>query len=461
MAKFKPKPHQEIAIAHAIKNPYAGLFLQMGLGKTVCTLTAIDFILNDLLESHKILVIAPKLVAEDTWPTEIKKWPHLSHLTYSIVLGPEKRRIEALNATADIYIINRENVPWLVSQYGRKWPFTFVVIDELSSFKSQSAQRFKALRKVRPLMQRVIGLTGTPAPNGLLDLWPQVYLLDRGERLGKAFTHYRDDFFMAGRKGKNAVGAVTVFDYILKPDADLVIYERIGDICMSMKTVDWLDMPPHVAIETRVKLDKKAAALYKEMEKEYIITVDDTDVEAVSAAVLSNKLLQMANGAVYDDNRGVVHIHDAKLDALEELIEESVGNPVLVAYMYEHDKTRLLERFKTAVVYEGTHHREAWERGEIPILLLHPQSGGHGLNLQYGGHIVIWFGLTWSLEYYQQLIARLDRQGQQSRVSVYHIITEGTVDEEVLKALQRKDATQDGVMEAIKAKILEIKKDLK
>lgn len=403
-------------------------------------------------------MIAPLRVAQSTWSGEIEKWDHLRGLRLSKVLGNEKQRIEALNQPADLYIINRENTEWLVNYYGRKWPFDMVVIDELSSFKNPKSKRFRALRKVRPLIKRIVGLTGTPAPNGLIDLWSQVYLLDQGERLGKTLTGYRDRYFDPGRRNQNIV-----FEWIPKPFVEEAIYEKISDVCVSMKAEDWLQLPGRIDNVIEVELPEKAKSQYKQLEKDLTLPLVDSDVTAANAAVLTNKLLQMANGAIYDEFSDAKEIHSAKLDALEEAVEAANGKPVLVVYTYQHDLDRIkrqLKKYNPRTLNSDQDVRD-WNEGKIQVLLLHPASGGHGLNLQAGGNIVIWFGLTWSLEWYQQTNARLHRQGQTERVIIHHIVAKGTMDEEVLKALTGKAATQNGLMEAVKAKIEQYKGVLK
>lgn len=417
----------------------------MGLGKTVVTLTAIWLMALDSFDIGKILVIAPKRVAEDTWPKELKKWEHLTGLTYSLVLGSKKQREEALQKKAAIYIINRENVAWLVENY--KWDFDTLVIDELSSFKSNKAQRFKALKKVRPKVQRVIGLTGTPAPNSLLDLWPQLYLLDMGERLGRFIGGYRDRFFKPDKRNKEII-----YSYKPRDGAEESIYQLINDICISMKAVDFLDMPDRISNRIEVSMDKKEKELYEEFKREMIITLKGDEIDAINAAGLSNKLLQMANGAVYGENKKVVSIHDKKLDALEDLIEAANGKPLLVAYWYKHDLERISKRFDVRII-QTTEDIDDWNAGEIPVALIHPASAGHGLNLQDGGSTIIWFGLTWSLELYQQLNARLWRQGQKNTVVIQHIVTSGTHDEDVMRALESKDMRQSALIAAVKARI--------
>jgi SNF2 family DNA or RNA helicase len=420
----------------------------MGMGKTVSTLTAVADLLHDSFEVKKVLVIAPLRVAEDTWSRETEKWTHTQYLKVSKVLGKESKRIEALKQQADLYVINRENVEWLVDYYKKDWPFDMVVIDELSSFKSPKARRFRALRKVRPFIKRIVGLTGTPAPNSLLDLWPQLYLLDQGERLGKTISGYRDRYFQPDQRERNIV-----YSWRLKPEAENAIHQKIADICISMQAKDWLDLPERINNVVRIPLNPKAREKYKQLEKDLLLPFAEGDVVADTAAVLSNKLLQMANGAVYDENKGVQEIHDAKLSALEDIIEAANGKPVLVFYTYQHDLARIQAHFKKATKLETSDDIEKWNKGEIEMMLAHPASAGHGLNLQAGGHIVVWFGLTWSLELYQQANARLDRQGQQHRVIIHHLVTEGTMDEKVMSALEHKAVGQDALLEAVKAKI--------
>ena len=452
--KFIPHDYQKIAIEKIINLPAVGLFLEMGLGKTVSALTAIQELLYDRFEVSKVLVIAPLRVAQSTWSGEIEKWDHLQDLRLAKVLGSEKQRIEALHQPADIWIINRENTEWLVDYYGRKWPFDMVVIDELSSFKNPRSKRFRALRKVRPLIKRIVGLTGTPAPNGLIDLWSQIYLLDQGERLGKTLTGYRNRYFDPGRRNQNIV-----FEWIPKPFAEERIYEKISDICVSMKAEDWLQLPERIDNVIEVELPEKVKSQYKQLERDLILPLLDSDVTAANAAVLTNKLLQMANGAIYDEFGEAKEIHDAKLEALEEVVEAANGKPVMVVYAYKHDLDRIRKQLKkyNPRTLDSDQDVQDWNAGKIQVLLLHPASGGHGLNLQAGGNIIVWFGLTWGLEYYQQVNARLYRQGQTERVIVHHIIAKGTMDEEVLKALTGKAATQNDLMEAVKARIEQYK----
>ncbi len=417
-------------------------------GKTVIALTAIDELMYNCFEISKALIIAPLRVAEVTWSTEAAKWDHLKHLCISKVLGNPKQRLAALETPADIYITNRENVVWLVEHYGKRWPYDLVVIDELSSFKSRQAKRFRALRKVRPLIKRIVGLTGTPTPNGLIDLWPQVYLLDRGQRLGNTLTGYRERYFVPDKRSRDVV-----FSYKPKPEAEAAIYEKLSDLCVSMKASDWLEMPERIDRVVDVHLSPEARKQYDQMEADLLLPfADGTDVVADTAAVLTNKLLQMANGAVYDENQQVQEIHTAKLDALEDLVEASNGKPVLVFYTYRHDVSRILARLPTAKTLDI----EAWNRQEIPIMLAHPASAGHGLNLQEGGNTIVWFGLTWSLELYQQANARLHRQGQTERVLVHHLVVKNTVDEHVMQALTTKDVSQEALLAALKARIKDV-----
>lgn len=466
---FKPHVYQQHAIQNIINNRASGLFLEMGLGKTIITLTAINELKYNYFNINKVLVIAPKKVAESTWDDEIRKWDHLKHLSYSHILGTETERLRALDSDVDIYIINRDNVTWLVEQYGKytnkkkkygfkfvkPWPFDTVIIDELSSFKSPSAKRFKMLRKTYTQTKRIVGLTGTPAPNGLLDLWPQVFLLDEGKRLGLKATAYRDRYFSAEDIVYTPRGPVGT-NYKPVPGGEEAIYSAIGDICMSMKAEDWLEMPDRIDRIFSVSLDIKYMNLYKELEKENILMLDPNIVDAGSAAAVSGKLHQMAQGAVYvDSEHNWVEIHNNKLDALDELIEAAQGRPVMVAYWYKHDLERLRSRYPKARTLNNPKDIQDWNRGEIPILLVHPASAGHGLNLQAGGSIIIWFDLTWSLELYQQLNARLYRQGQKQPVIIHHIVVKGTVDEKIMIALQSKANVQNALMDAVKALVLE------
>lgn len=443
--KYKPHDYQSYAAEFIINHPVCALMLDMGLGKTVITLSALFLLLYDYFLSGRVLVIAPKRVAEDTWGRELEKWDHLAGLTISKVLGTAKEREAALLADADIYVINRENVAWLCENH--EWNFDTVVIDELSSFKSNKAQRFKALKKVRPKIARNIGLTGTPAPNGLLDLWPQMYLLDMGKRLGRFIGGYREQFFLPDKRNRDVI-----YSYKPKAGAEQKIYRLISDICISMKACDYLEMPPLVSNRVEVAMSEKEERLYAAMESEMVLNVGEDELDAGNAAALTGKLLQMANGAVYGEDRKVLEIHQRKLDALEDLIEAANGRPLLVAYWFKHDRNRIKKRFDVRDI-DTTEDIADWNAGKIPVALIHPASAGHGLNLQDGGSTIVWFGLTWSLELYQQLNARLWRQGQKNTVVIEHLITRGTVDEDVMGVLEKKDATQSALIEAVKAGI--------
>ncbi|MEF3312337.1 DEAD/DEAH box helicase [Paenibacillus sp. GYB004] len=455
--KFVPHQYQEYATARILDTPYIALLLEMGLGKTVSTLTAIDKLLNDYFDAERVLVIAPLRVADDTWAREVGKWDHLRHLRIAKVLGSAEQRRRALRAEADIWVINRENVEWLVSEYGSKWPFDTVVIDESSSFKNPQAKRFKALRRVRPMIKRVIELTGTPAPNSLMDLWPQIYLLDQGERLGKTITGFRDRYFTPGARSGHVV-----YDWKQKQEAEQRIYESIADVVVSMKAADWLDLPERIDRTVPVKLSAQAQELYKKLERDLLLPYADADVVANTAAVLSNKLLQMASGAVYDEDRGVKLIHDAKLDALEDIIEAAQGKPVMVFYNFKHSLSRIQERFPQARILrkgkDGNEDIRAWNNDEIPLLLLHPKSAGHGLNLQESScQTVVWYDQIWSLEEDQQANARVHRQGQTRRIVVLRLVAAGTMDEEAVEALERKATGQESLMQAVKARIERVK----
>lgn len=443
--KYSPHNYQQFAKEFIISHPVCCLMLDMGLGKTVISLSALWELLLDRFDIGKVLIIAPKRVAEDTWPKEIKKWSHLEELNFSLVMGNEKQRLKALNKKVYIYIINRENVAWLVENY--KWDFDTVVIDELSSFKSNRAQRFKALKAVRPKISRVIGLTGTPAPNSLIDIWPQIYLLDMGERLGRFIGGFRDRFFQADKRNREII-----YSYKLREGAEEAIYNNISDICISMKAVDFLEMPELINNNIEVNMSTKEKKIYDDFKKNMIVSVEGNELDAINAAGLSNKLVQMANGAVYGEEKKVVHIHDKKLDALEDLIEGANGKPILVAYWYKHDLSRIKERFNVRNI-DTSEDIEDWNKGKIPVALIHPASAGHGLNLQEGGSTIVWFGLTWSLELYQQLNARLWRQGQKNTVVIHHIVTKGTHDEDIIKALVSKEANQSALIAAVKAQI--------
>ncbi len=450
MITFKPYPHQQAGIRWIIEHPAAGLFWGMGSGKTVTTLTALDAILHDYLEDGPVLVIAPKRVAENTWSKETTKWEHLSHLRISTVIGTAKERQDALGRDADLYVINRENVGWLVDHLGGRWPFPIVVIDELSSFKNQSAKRWKALRRVRGRIKRIIGLTGTPRPNGLEDLWPEIYLLDGGVRLGRTITAFRGQYLVPERMNGHVV-----YSYRPKEGAEAEVYEKISDICMSIRKEDVLSLPGQIYEDVEISAPPTILKQYKQFEKDKVMEcLDDSgEIVAGSAAALTNKLLQFANGAIYDLDGQVHEIHRLKLDALEELLEEAGGDSVLVLYNYQHDRDRIMERIDCRML-DTPEDIDAWNRREIPVALAHPASIGHGLNLQEGGHIIVWFGLTWSLELYQQANERLNRPGQKHVCRVYHLILKGTHDKRVLEALQRKDKGQAAAIEALRLEII-------
>lgn len=443
--QYNPHEYQDYATAFVLTHPYCGLILDMGLGKSVITLTALWDLVLDSFDCGRVLVIAPKRVAEDTWPKELAKWDHLQGLSYSLVMGTEKQRREALRRRAFLFIINRENVAWLVDNC--RWDFDTLVIDELSSFKSSKTQRFRALKRVRPMVNRVIGLTGTPAPNTLIDLWPQIYLLDMGKRLGRFITGYRDRFFVPDKRNREIV-----YNYKLREGAEQRIYELVSDLCISMKATDHLKMPELISNRVEVHLSSAEYKQYDTLRREMVLRLPGGQIDAVNAAALSGKLLQMANGAVYDAEGRTLPIHSRKLDALEDLIEAANGKPLLVAYWYKHDLARIQERFDVRII-DTARDIADWNAGRIPVALIHPASAGHGLNLQDGGSTIVWFGLTWSLELYQQLNARLWRQGQKSTVVIQHIVTLGTHDEDVMRALERKDMGQAALIEAVKARI--------
>lgn len=450
--KFVPYPYQEAAIRWVLDRPASGLFLGMGMGKTVVTLTAINELLFDRLEAARVLVIAPLRVARDTWAREAAKWDHLQHLRVSVVLGDARERLAALERPAEVYVINRENVPWLCETLF-DWPFDMVVIDELSSFKSVQAKRFKALRKVRGRIRRIVGLTGTPAPNGLIDLWPQIYLLDRGERLGKTVGAYRARYFTPDRANGHIV-----YSYRLLPGADEAIQARIADVCMSLRKEDYLSLPGQLYETVEITPPPALLKQYRQFERDRIMEAMDGggEIVALNAAALTGKLLQFANGAIYDDNGNSHLIHNLKLDALEDLIEAANGEPVLVFYAFKHDRDRIMRRVscRELVTSEDI---DAWNRKEIPVAIAHPASVGHGLNLQEGGHIIIWFGLTWSLELYQQANERLNRPGQTHVCRIYHLVLKGTHDERVLAALERKDTSQRALIDALRGTLEERK----
>ena len=451
--KYEPYEYQEYATRFIEEKPEAAVFLDMGLGKTSITLTAIDHLMFDSFDVHRVLVIAPIRVAKFSWPDELKKWDHLSGLTFAVAVGTPKQRMEALESGADITIINRENVQWLIEKSGYRFDFDMVVIDELSSFKNHQAKRFRYLLKVRPFIKRIVGLTGTPSANGLMDLWAPFRLIDKGERLERFIGRYRAKYFEPDR-----TNGQIVYSYRLLPGADKQIYDKIADITISMKAEDHIKMPELVSTEYPVFLSEDEAEAYKDMAEEFVLQLPGKEITAANAGVLSGKLAQMANGAIYDEEGGWELLHDRKLDALEDIIESANGKPLLIAYWYQHDRDRIEERLRSlGLSWERLEKDDAirrWNEGKISIALIHPASAGHGLNLQSGGSTLVWFGLTWSLEMYQQTIARLWRQGQTEKtVVVIHIVTSGTIDETVLKALKAKDMTQKRLIEAVKAEV--------
>lgn len=451
--RYKPHEYQKYAIEFIKKNPIAAILLDMGMGKTSIVLSALNELMYDSFEVTKVLIIAPLRVARNTWSDEIKKWDHLNGIRYSIAVGAAAERLAALKADADIYIINRENVPWLIEDSGMPFDYDCVVVDELSSFKNWQAKRFKALMKVRPKIRRIVGLTGTPSSNGLMDLFAEFKVLDMGERLGRFISQYRVNYFNPDR-----MNGPIVYTYKLLPGAEERIYNRISDITISMKATDYLDMPELISNEYKVYLDDGERSKYEEMKDELVLQLPGGEITAANAASLSGKLSQLSNGAIYDDDGSVNAFHERKLDALEDLIESANGKPILVAYWFKHDLARITERLnKLKVVFEkldSDKSIEKWNAGELQVGLIHPASAGHGLNLQSGGNVIVWFGITWSLELYQQTIARLWRQGQTSgTVTVIHIVTEDTVDERILKALEAKDQTQSALIDAVKAEV--------
>ena len=455
--KYNPHDYQKYATEYIETNPVAAVLLDMGLGKTSITLTAVNDLMFDYFDVHKALVIAPLRVARNTWSAEIEKWEHLRDLKYSIAVGTEAERLAALKAEADIYIIKRENVQWLVEQSGVPFNYDMVVIDELSSFKNHQAKRFKAFMKVRPKAKRVVGLTGTPSSNGLMDLWAEFRLLDMGERLGRFIGQYRTTYFRPDKMNGHIV-----YSYKPLPNAEKQIYEKISDITISMKATDHLPMPELISSNYPVYLSEEERKRYESLKRDLILELPEGEITAANAAALSGKLCQMANGAIYSDDESVLRIHDRKLDALEDIIESANGKPLLVAYWYKHDLERIMERLDKLKVNYAKLDTDAsikkWNAKELDVALIHPASAGHGLNLQSGGETLVWFGLTWSLELYQQTVARLWRQGQTAdTVVIQHIITEGTDDLKILKALEQKDFTQASLIDAVKADIEKIR----
>jgi SNF2 family DNA or RNA helicase len=453
---YYPHSYQLYAKDRIIDLKACGLFLEPGLGKTSIALTAINELIYERFEVSKVLVIAPKRVAEDTWTSEAEKWDHLQHLRISKVLGSASQRIDALKMDADIYVMNRENVCWLIEYLGKNWDFDMLVVDELSSFKSNQAKRFRALRRVRPLVSRFVGLTGTPAPNGLMDLWPEVYLIDMGERLGKTISGYRERYFYPAKSNGYAV-----YSWEPKPGAQEVIHQKISDVCISMRAGDYLGLREPIIRDVKIRLSPDEVQLYKRLEREKLLSIGESEITAFTAASVWGKLLQMANGAVYDKGGDVVEIHQKKLEALEDIVEEANGSPVMVVYNYKHDYDRLMRRFAAyrPRTLQGQQDIRDWNAEKIPLLLAQPASMGHGLNIQDGGHIIVWFGLNPSLELYQQTNDRLQRQGQKALVIIIRLICEGTVDEDVIQKLSAKDANQLSLLEAVKARIRRVKDD--
>ena len=445
---FSPHNYQAYAIDYIETHPVAAVLLDMGLGKTVISLNAIADLLFDSFEAHRVLVVAPLRVARDTWPAEISKWEHLKHLTYAVAVGTVKERKTALAANADITIINRENLGWLIDSSGFDFNYDMVIIDELSSFKNHTSKRFQSLMKVRPKVKRIIGLTGTPSSNGLMDLWAEFKLLDFGERLGRFITHYRNNYFIPDKRNGEII-----YSYKPMPYAEDAIYRKISDITISMKSTDHLQMPELITSQYEVQLSEDEETRYEELKADFILELPEGEVTAANAASLTGKLSQLANGAIYDDEGNIVEFHDRKLDALEDIIESANGKPLLVAYWFKHDLQRIKKRFDVREIKTSKDIID-WNNGNIPVAVIHPASAGHGLNLQAGGSTLVWFGLTWSLELYQQTNARLWRQGQTSgTVVIEHIITKGTIDERILKALSLKEVTQNALIDAVKANL--------
>lgn len=448
--RFKPYRYQQFAVDRILKLPAVGLFLGMGLGKTVCTLSAIRQLMYEEYSVRRVLVIAPKSVAESTWPAELEKWDELKDLRMARVLGDARHRARALASDADIYVINRENVVWLVEYYRsmhQDFPFDMCVVDESSSFKNNQSKRFRALRMVRPFFSRVVILTGTPSANGLMDLWAQIYLLDRGERLGRTITAYRHNYFRPDQ-----MNGFVVYSYKALPGAEEEITDKIKDITFSMKPEDYLELPDLVSVQVTVEMDDKAKKLYKEFKREYVLELPEGDIVAGSAAALTNKLLQLANGFAYGEDGKTIEFHEAKMQALKDIVDTAT-RPVLVFYEFIRDRERILKAVKGSRQLKTDKDIRDWNDGKIPVLLAHPQSAGYGLNLQAGGNTIVWYGMPWSLELYQQANARLYRQGQTEKVVIHHLITKGTMDEAVMRALQSKKMDQDSLIEAVKAEI--------
>ena len=446
--QYTPHTYQTRLKDFIIANRFAFLTVDMGLGKTVTTLTAVRELLEDYLEADRVLVIAPKSVAENTWTAECAKWDHLEHLRVSVVMGTEAQRLKALDAPADLYVINRDNVVWLVDHYGATWPFDTVIIDESSSFKNPQARRFKALRRVRPMLRRLVLLTGTPSPNGYMDLWAQMWLVDMGQRLGRTLTAYRGKYFKPGRSNGH-----TVYNWILNPGASDAIGQLMADVTVSLKAEDWIEVPDLIETDVRIALGSKELAQYKTFERDQVLSLGNEDIVAITAAALATKLLQFTGGAMYDDDHNWHPVSDAKLRALEDILEAADGDPVLVFYQYRHELERLQEYFKALhpVTFSGEPEiLQEWNTGRVPLMLCQPASVQYGLNMQAGGHIIVWYTPTWNLEQYQQANARLHRQGQGRPVLCYRLICEGTIDERVVGTLKGKDGAQERLLELIR-----------
>ena len=446
--KFVPHDYQRYTTQFIIDHPECAILLGLGMGKTISTLTAIEALKHDYFDIDKVLVIAPVRVARDTWPAEIEKWDHLVDLTVSPIIGTAKQRTTAADRDADIYTIGRENIPWLVKHHGSRWPYDMVIIDELSSFKNPQAKRFKALKKVRPKITRIVGLTGTPAPNSLLDIWAPFRLIDNGQRLGKFITHYRDQYFLPDKRNGQVV-----YSWKIRPGADQAIYDNIADITVSMRTTDYLTLPEVTRQHIEVTLAPREKKMIDTLKKDLVLDLGDDTIDAENAATLSNKLLQLAGGAIYSQDGDVIEVHDQKLNALAELAEQADGNTLLVCYWFKHERDRILARIPGSRVLDTKQDFKEWNAGNIPVGLIHPASAGHGLNLQAGGHIMVWFTTPWSLELYEQANARLNRQGQTEPVSIIHIDTANSIDQDVHAALARKDTTQSALIEAVAAEL--------
>ncbi|WP_288750608.1 DEAD/DEAH box helicase [uncultured Corynebacterium sp.] len=447
--KYEPHDYQAYTTQFIIDHPEAAIFLGMGMGKTISTLTAIEALKHDYFDVSKALVVAPVRVARDTWPAEIQKWDHLAGLTVSPIIGTAKQRQAAANRQADIYTIGRENIPWLVKHHGNRWPYDMVIIDELSSFKNPQAKRFKALKKVRPKITRIVGLTGTPAPNSLLDIWAPFRLIDNGQRLGKFITHYRDQYFLPDKRNGQVI-----YSWKIRPGADQAIYDNIADITVSMRTTDYLTLPEVTRQHIEVTLAPKEQKMIDTLKKDLVLDLGDDTIDAANAATLSLKLQQLAGGAIYnEDGTAVIEVHDQKLKALAELVDQADGNTILVCFWFKHERDRILSTIPGARVLDTAEDFADWNAGKIPVALIHPASAGHGLNLQSGGHIMVWYTTPWSLELYEQANARLHRQGQTEPVSIIHIDTANSIDQTVHQALARKDTTQQALITAVAAEL--------